>query len=92
MRAGRRRMRNERRRGTHRSAYTPYDVHGCNDPQRIVAACDEPGRGCGPGGENAQAVVMGDRRCRCGDGSGGSGARMQASHAGARAVGGGVSV
>eukprot|EP00965_Chrysotila_dentata_P121292 4010477-Pleurochrysis_carterae.AAC.1 len=45
VRAGQRRMRNERRRGAHGSAYTPYDVQGCNDPQRIVAACDEPGSG-----------------------------------------------
>eukprot|EP00965_Chrysotila_dentata_P187604 6172247-Pleurochrysis_carterae.AAC.2 len=54
-------MCNERRRGARGSAYTPYDVHGCNDPQRVVAARDEPGSGCGPGGENAQTAAMGDR-------------------------------
>eukprot|EP00965_Chrysotila_dentata_P092628 3056755-Pleurochrysis_carterae.AAC.1 len=54
-------MRKEHRRGTHGSAYTPYDVQGCNDPQRIVAVRDEPGSGCGQGGKNAQTAAMGDR-------------------------------
>eukprot|EP00965_Chrysotila_dentata_P157991 5219969-Pleurochrysis_carterae.AAC.2 len=54
-------MRNERRRGAHGSAYTPHDVQGCNDPQRNVAAFDEPGSGCGQGGKDAQTAAMGDR-------------------------------